>query len=155
MKVFRITYCKYIYDLSGKGAATAGGRWNSEGVHVLYTASSASLAMLETLAHLKSMPVTGLCITCLEVPDEASAIIDEQDLPSDWNTYPAPVVLQRIGDRHLRSNHFLSVQLPSALLSEDKVILLNPNHPEFKRVKEVYTRPLSIDKRLYQTHERL
>ena len=155
MKVFRISYCKYITDLSGIGAARAGGRWNSEGVYVLYTASTASLAMLETLAHLKSMPVTGLCITCLEVPDEASVIIDELDLPSDWNTYPAPVVLQRIGDRHLKSNRFLSVQLPSALLSEDKVILLNPNHPEFKRVKVVYTRPLAIDKRLYQTHERL
>jgi RES domain-containing protein len=149
MNVFRISYCKYIDDLSGKGAAIAGGRWNSEGIHVLYTASTASLAMLETLAHLKSMPVTDFCITCLEVPDEDLIKVAEDELPSSWNAYPAPVTLQKIGDRYLRTNQFLSVQLPSALLSEDKVILLNPNHPKFKRVKVVYTRKLAIDKRLY------
>ena len=39
-------------DINGGGAAAVGGRWNSEGKHVVYAATSVSLCVLETLAHL-------------------------------------------------------------------------------------------------------
>jgi RES domain-containing protein len=39
-------------DLSGAGAKITGGRWNRDGVPVIYTASSPALACLETVVHL-------------------------------------------------------------------------------------------------------
>ena len=53
MIVFRIGHPDYINDLSGTGAALQGGRWNSQGLKVIYTAETSSLAILELLAHIK------------------------------------------------------------------------------------------------------
>jgi RES domain-containing protein len=36
-------------DLSGNGARITGGRWNSKGVPVVYSASNIALATLETV----------------------------------------------------------------------------------------------------------
>jgi RES domain-containing protein len=150
MKVYRIASCNYIQDLSGYGAFLNGGRWNSEGVYALYTASTASLAMLEILAHFQKMPKVGFCLMCLDIPDDSMLDIDVQRLPLDWNLYPAPQVLQGIGDKYLRDGKYLAIRLPSALLPEDKVILLNPKHPQFQFVKVDYSRAIEIDKRLYK-----
>jgi len=38
-------------DMAGKGAAHKGARWNNAGEHVIYTATSISLAAWETRAH--------------------------------------------------------------------------------------------------------
>jgi RES domain-containing protein len=148
MKVYRITRCDYINDLSGLGASLNGGRWNSEGFYALYTASSASLALLETLAHLNVLPKSGFCIAGIEIPDFSVQIIEESSLSASWNVFPAPIALQQIGNSFIKEGKFLALQLPSALLPEDKVILLNPKHSEFSKVKILYTRPMDIDKRL-------
>jgi RES domain-containing protein len=150
MNVFRITRCDFVNDLSGQGAYLNGGRWNSEGFYALYTASTASLALLETLAHLKVIPQTGYCLACIKIPEDAILPFDQSLLPAHWNVYPAPIALQHIGDQFLQSQKFLAMELPSALLQEDKVILLNPKHPLFKEVKIRYSRPIDIDKRLYK-----
>ena len=47
MKIYRLTKEKYKDDLSGKGAETHGGRWNSKGTRMLYAADSRALAKLE------------------------------------------------------------------------------------------------------------
>ncbi|HMP94283.1 MAG TPA: RES family NAD+ phosphorylase, partial [Phnomibacter sp.] len=47
MVVYRIAACSYINDLSGEGAYLHGGRWNSPGTRLLYTAENPALAMLE------------------------------------------------------------------------------------------------------------
>ena len=39
MKLYRLTKAVYSNDLSGKGAEIAGGRWNSKGIALLYTAN--------------------------------------------------------------------------------------------------------------------
>lgn len=52
MKFYRITTCDYVNDLSGEGAYMHGGRWNSKGTRILYTAESMALSMLEALAHI-------------------------------------------------------------------------------------------------------
>ncbi|MBV6320531.1 RES family NAD+ phosphorylase [Duganella violaceipulchra] len=54
-------------DMSGKGAANRGARWNQAGEHVAYAATSISLAAWETRAHFGAV---------LVVP---SVIINEED----------------------------------------------------------------------------
>ncbi|RYX85780.1 RES domain-containing protein, partial [bacterium] len=52
MKLFRLTKFKCSRDLSGKGAEIAGGRWNSKGTAMLYTAQSIALATTEIAVHV-------------------------------------------------------------------------------------------------------
>src|SRR5205814_1091186 len=42
---------------TGEGARRYGGRWNSKGVAVVYTAASCSLAALEMLVHLQNQQI--------------------------------------------------------------------------------------------------
>jgi RES domain-containing protein len=70
MKFYRITTCEYANDLSGEGAFLYGGRWNSKGVRLLYTAEHGALAMLEALAHITmSNAQRAYCRVVMEIGD--------------------------------------------------------------------------------------
>jgi RES domain-containing protein len=148
MKVFRISKCRYIEDFSGFGAANYPGRWNSEGTHVLYTASSASLAMLEILVHLHQIPAQDFCMASLEIPDNDIVSIDKEDLPEQWWQYPSPDRLKKIGDRFVREGEYLALRLPSSIIKEDDIVLINPAHRSILEMKVIYIQPIDIDQRL-------
>src|SRR5688572_5653283 len=99
MVVFRISSCKFIDDLSGTGAALYGGRWNSTGIHMVYTAGSASLAMLESLVHFGGRIVGDYCQLALEFPDNSMQELKETNLPENWRESPAPDVLKTFGNQ--------------------------------------------------------
>lgn len=148
MNVYRISKCIYIRDLSGIGASNFPGRWNSKGTHVLYTAATPSLAMLESIVHIAKIPVEGFCMAVLSIPDNSILDIDKEQLPGDWPSYPAPEALKAIGDKFIRTNKYLAARLPSAIMPEDAVYLLNPMHPLFKKVVIQSVRNLDFDSRL-------
>ena len=67
LDVFRV--CRAVHSrLDGSGAKGAGGRWNSPGHAVVYTAESVALAVLENLVNMSRTDfpigyvVTGVCI---------------------------------------------------------------------------------------------
>ena len=151
MIVFRISKCKYIKDLSGYGAFINGGRWNNEGTRMLYCASSASLALLETLAHLPShLASTDFCLLRLEFPDKFIQKISIENLPSNWNALPFSYTTQKLGNTFIAVNKFLALQIPSAIMEIENNILLNPSHPHFNQVKIISHEKINIDKRLKQ-----
>jgi RES domain-containing protein len=90
MIVYRINDSRYIKDLSGKGAALYGGRWNSKNTYVVYTAQSRSLALLETVVHIGKIPATGYCLATIELPDNSIASFPFEKLPPGWHTNPPP-----------------------------------------------------------------
>jgi len=51
MEVFRLVQSEFVGKLTGQGAALKGGRWNSVGVEMIYTAGNRSLAMAEVAVH--------------------------------------------------------------------------------------------------------
>jgi len=148
MDIYRISPCIHNADLTGSGAAIHGGRWNSKGIHILYTASSASLALLETVVHLSGIPVKDYCIALLRIPDDNIFELNEAVLPSNWATYPAPNSLKAIGDQFIRDNKYLAIRVPSSILAIEHNVLINPNHGDFKKVKLVSSKKMSIDERL-------
>ncbi len=148
MRVFRISKCQYIDDLSGTGAALFGGRWNSKGNYMLYTASTASLALLETIVHMSKIPAIDYCLAELELPSHSILEIEQEDLPANWSNYPAPSSLKRMGDRFLNDSGFLSLKIPSAVMKEEYLYLINPLHPLFKNIKILKTKKISLDSRL-------
>src|SRR5215471_13755515 len=89
MRLYRLAKERRGYyradDLSGNGAALAGGRWNPRGMRVLYTCCHASTALLEALVHMAGLlPAGGYYLVTLEVPDSVydDAIVPE--LPEGW-----------------------------------------------------------------------
>ena len=148
MKVYRISKCTYIDDLKGSSAATYPGRWNSKGTYILYTSTNPSLALLESVVHMSRIAIDNYCMICLEIPEDRILKIQATDLPDDWFTNPSPDGLKTIGDHFIQNNRYLALQLPSVIMPEENNYLLNPGHPDFKKVKMMYTRKVSIDKRL-------
>lgn len=148
MKVYRITKCRFINDLSGTGASLYGGRWHSKGDYVLYTAASASLAMLESIAHMTSVVSLKMCIICLQLPDAPIKEIRVEDLPASWVINPPPDELKVFGDNFLQEGKYLALKVPSVLMPEESNYILNPAHKSFSRIAIVYTRNISFDERL-------
>ena len=133
MKVFRISKCDFIDDLSGTGAALYGGRWNSKGTYILYTAASASLALLETIVHTSSFPKVDFCILELEIPENKILEMKVHQLPPDWKKFPSPSQLKKTGDNFCKDRKFLALKIPSVILPEEYNYLINPEHADFKK----------------------
>lgn len=149
MDIFRVSPCRYINDQSGTGAAIYGGRWNSKGIYVLYAALTPSLALLENIVHLSGIPSVEYCLVKWNIPESKIAELKVDDLPSDWASYPAPGKLKEIGDGFIRDTIFLGLKIPSAIIQEENIILLNPQHPDFKKIKTSDVRNITFDTRLF------
>jgi RES domain-containing protein len=149
MIVYRINDCKYIKDLSGKGAALYGGRWSSKDTYIVYTAQSRALALLEVVVHIGKIPANGYCMATIDIPDDSIETFPLEKLPADWTTNPPSDYLKIIGDHFIKSNKYLALEIPSVLMMEEHSYLLNPAHPEFKKVKIINERAIRIDERLF------
>ena len=152
MEVYRLSKQIDASILSGKGAAIKGARWNSIGVEIIYTATNRSLAMAEVAVHfsLATLPSDYMMVT-IHIPDDISLLkLNSTDLPTDWNTFPHPSTTQAIGDQFIADNKYCVLQIPSAVTQGDYNLLINPNHPDFKRIKIILTESFPFDKRIFK-----
>lgn len=149
MLVWRIAKRPHL-ALDGEGARLFGGRWNSEGVPVVYASASLALAALENVAHyeIEETPPQ-LVALAIEVPDDI--LTDEltpAGLPGDWNAYPEHPHCAMLGDAWARRGLSLVLRVPSAIIPEESNVLLNPRHPEMARVRVVLSRDFTHDPRI-------
>jgi RES domain-containing protein len=119
---------------SGEGAAKTGGRWNSRGVAVVYTSATRSLAALETLVHLNPPMSFKYRIIRIEFAGELVRHL-RPALPSDWRTSPAPDSTRKLGDAWVREAHSAILAVPSIIIPDETNFVLNPAHPDFKRIR--------------------
>lgn len=148
MQVYRIADSRYITDLSGRGAALHGGRWNSKDIYMVYTAESPALALLEAVVHIGKVPESGFCMITIELPDENIGNFSASKLPADWYKNPPPDHLKTIGDQFIKSGKLSAIKVPSVIMPEEHNVLLNPAHKDFIKVKIITNRMLTIDERL-------
>jgi RES domain-containing protein len=151
MEIYRITQKEYAEDLSGNGARLFGGRWNSEGFSALYTSSSRSLALLETLAHTpaKMLNVRVYHLITLAVPDKIiTQKLSVEDLLPGWDAPDTRPFTKKIGDTFLSDKKTLLLEAPSVLMPEEINYVLNPLHEDMKHVKLVNRRRIYFDKRI-------
>lgn len=150
MKVYRLSRKKYAGELSGKGAALSGNRWNSKGVEMIYTSESRALAMAEVIVHL-SLDVLpkDFVLLEIEIPDSIPIKkLSTKKLPENWNAFPHHPATQKLGDAFIKDGMFAVFQVPSAVVNGDSNILINPNHPDFKKIKIASQHPFLFDQRL-------
>ena len=152
MTGFRLSKEKYIRDLSGHGAELTGGRWNSKGIAVLYTAESRALAAIEIAVHmpLGIIPVNYFMVT-IELPDDVSIMrIGIDEMPVNWNQNPFIKTTQKIGDEFIKSNRYLALQVPSATVKGDYNYLINPANEAFAGVAIKSVEAFEFDGRLFK-----
>lgn len=150
MEVFRIAKTAHIRDLSGTGARLYGGRWNQKGVAVVYTSESRALATVEFLVHVPIAIVPkDLSLARLSIPGNvAEEEVTTGDLPTRWRSHPAIPELAEIGRKWVESNSALLLRVPSAVVKDERNVLINPSHPEISLVEIVDVERCEFDPRL-------
>lgn len=156
MEVYRIQKDKHRDTvLSGEGARLYGGRWNKEGIPLVYTSSSMELALLEATVHFEGLPPAGLppyILVTIDLPDEVISYPAVELLPPDWplyEGYPADELAGFI-QRQFQQTGCMGVAVPSVVMPHSKArnILLNPLNPAMSQVRIVSIQPHEIDPRL-------
>ena len=129
-------------DLSGEGARRHGGRWNSPGLPMVYTAEHPALAVLEVRVHLDLPPEL--------LPDDY--VLMRVDLPDEPPEEVAamPPDPRSAGDEWLRSGRTAVLRVPSAIVPTATNLLLNPRHPRAAEAQVPLTRPFQFDVRLWR-----
>lgn len=140
-------------DLTGTGARLTGGRWNRPGQPVLYCAASPALACLETLVHLGtgSLPVNRYLVA-IDIPDAVwamRAVEMPASLPVGWDAVPTGKVSLDFGDAWLSGQRDAVLVLPSVIVPEDEIILINPQHPDAVALTATKLRKWLYDPRLF------
>lgn len=155
MRVWRIATDTPDYtsdDLSGIGAKITGGRWNRKGLPVIYCADTPSLACLETLAHLGtgSLPLNRYLVA-IDIPGQVWKIREKYEpttLSVGWDAIPTGIVSLDFGDQWLSVCKTAIMVVPSAIVPEDSVILINPAHPDALAITSSKIRKWLYDPRL-------
>jgi len=137
--------------LDGEGAYRYGGRWSSPGTRLSYTSEHQSLALLEYFVHLdQDDPPPDLVLAVAEVPDDLTRErIAASDLPADWREPAAPPELARFGDEFAQRAQHCLLLVPSVLAPAESNCLINPEHPDYKRIVVGGLEPLTYDPRMF------
>ena len=137
LKAWRIIKAQYKNKaFKGDGTRMYGGRWNSRGVPVVYTAGSLALASIETVVNL---PSPKFLESFVRIPVRFKSTLVEElptaELPLDWQSSPISPVNRDIGDRWVKEQRSAVLKVPSAVVPEEFNFLLNPAHPAFKKIE--------------------
>jgi RES domain-containing protein len=131
---------------SGEGARLFGGRWNSPGTAVVYTSDTLSLAALETLVHIN--PQLPFDYVAFPVEFDEALVETLEEIPVGWQNHPPPPVAQQVGNVWVKAARSAILAVPSVLVPVQRNFLLNPAHPDFRRIRIGPAKLFAFDSRL-------
>lgn len=133
---------------NGQGAKLYGGRWNSPGSAVVYGSEHKSLAALEHLVHFNPRTPNRFKAFSFQFSDSFVKTLSPRDLPKNWREEPPPPTTQHIGDTWARESRSAILAVPSIIIPEELNYLLNPAHPDFKKITVGKPEDFTFDSRL-------
>jgi len=136
LTVWRLTTARRARSaFSGEGARLYGGRWNRKGVSVVYTAQTQALAVLEMMVQDEALAARYVMIPA-QIPDGVTIErIDARSLPAGWRSPRHLETTRGIGAEWARSRRSAVLAVPSAVIPAEINFLLNPLHPDFRRIR--------------------
>ena len=150
MTLYRLTTGNFANNISGEGAKIYGGRWNSVGIPVVYFSEFISLSILEILVRTDKLnSPAAYTLLSVQIPENPVKSIELKKLKPGWQAHIE--YTRWIGEEFLKENQTLALKVPSAIVPHEHNFLINPLHPDFKKVKIINTELLELDKRLLQT----
>jgi RES domain-containing protein len=135
--------------LSGEGGLLYSARWHTSGQRIVYLAESPAGAMIEALVHLELDDADWPRSYRLMQAEHPADLRVETLKPSpvkSWKTSFAAT--RRLGNEWLQSQQSALARVPSAILAETWNVLLNPDHPDARRVRILRTIRAEYDPRL-------
>jgi RES domain-containing protein len=152
MRLWRICRAIHAADaFSGEGARLFGGRWNSQGVRVVYTSPSLALAAVETFIHLEPnlRPDDLVSIEAVLPSDVSIERLDLDSLPRKWHALEYDS-LRKLGDAWILGGKTVALHVPSAAIRGEWNVLLNPEHSDFRRLKVEKPKSFEFDLRMFR-----
>lgn len=145
-------------DLDGLGGEKADGRWHTaaRGKRIVYLSESPAGALLESIANLKGNPALfpeRYQLLEVSVPDDvyASMTFPSGGSPASRAFYKSlpQSASRKKGNDWLRSNVSALAGVPSVPSPYSLNILLNPKHPDARRISIKACRRIKYDRRLF------
>lgn len=133
---------------TGEGARFFGGRWNSPGIPVVYGSEHKSLAALEILVHLNPHNPIHYLAFKFTFPEALTETLPFNSLPHGWREEPPSPSTQLFGDQWAKSLRSAVLAVPSVIIPEEQNYVLNPAHPDFRKIKISEGERFSFDPRL-------
>ena len=146
--LWRLYRTRHGPGLDGIGGMFADGRWHTLGERVVYFGGSAAIVVLERLAHTDpDLLPNDLRLALFEFSETVleTKVEEFATLPPNWNRDENAARL--IGGRWRQQGSSCLLKVPSAILPEEPNFVLNPEHPEAKRLRLVRERRFTFDPR--------
>ena len=118
----------------------------------MYASATLSLAAQELFVHLDPAEVPAdLVAVSAEIQESARIkILGATGLPKNWRQYPAPESLAAIGTAWVRSLETAVLEVPSAVIPQERNYLLNPVHADFARIRSSRPEAFAFDARMWK-----
>lgn len=86
-------------------------------------------------------------VMVIEIPDPLKINkVKRKNLPGNWKQ--AKNVTQKIGNEWLASGKSAVLRVPSSVIDEEYIYILNPLHKDFKKIELVKTETFLFDERI-------
>ncbi len=143
MLVWRIS--NYV-ALDGEGGLRAAARWHSAGRRIVYTADHPAAALAEMMVHVPRhlLPET---YQLLKISVPAAIKVEPARLTGKaWKDDLA--ISQGTGDAWLRRGSSAILKVPSVIVPDAWNYLVNPMHPDARKLRILDVIPFAVDTRL-------
>jgi len=154
IKLYRIDLKKHGNTaFSGRGSFLFGGRWSHSYIPIVYTSESLALASLEKFVNLRhrdyAMSKVELIYTVAIASDSVSLEdISNKRLPKGWDGIPVISFTKDFGTMWFQEKRSALLKIRSAVVSSEFNYLINPEHPDFKKIKISKSVKFNFDPRM-------
>ena len=140
-------------DLSGKGGRGFSARWHTAGRLIVYLADCPAGALLERIVHMTDMVEDAFLpqfyqLLKVAVPDDLAVKQLNSIAPTDWKERPE--FTRNLGDTWLAERETPLARVPSVIAPQTWNYLLNPEHPDAKKIEIAEVIKEQFDNRLFR-----
>lgn len=129
--------------MDGEGARRFPGRWNAEGVPMVYLADGLALAALEILVHVEHAEFMPRFVSIeVEIPEALVSDADAGTVGTDR------VEAREAGTEWLEGEASAVLRVPSVVIRRARLYLVNPRHPDAGKLNVGNPEPFEFDPRL-------
>lgn len=148
LKCYRIGDPDGAYPIFDAGGSTVWpGRWNTPSSPMIYASEHYSTAMLEKLAHGSGHLPPNQHFIEITLPNGLSYEVVTPARVPGWDTAsPEP---RRFGEAWQLEKRSAILIVPSIVARIENNVLINPEHPQFKKISHGLHQPVWWDRRLY------
>lgn len=134
----------------GYGAALHGGRWNSPGRRIIYAAETYPGALIEKLVHtnIGRIPRNQKYVEILVPPGVEIGEVEPGEV-AGWNA-AGRLASRAYGDRWYDTKRTAVLVVPSVVTLVERNVLINQDHPDFRKIRASAPKPVIWDDRLFR-----